>query len=196
VGVGAVVWLLPLISESHRGGHVDTPGAQYVGLDVLLLESVAVIGLFFGAVAVAFGIGILYRMRWARIVVFVISPIFSLAGVVFAFLAFVWPPDDPLRLPAFLAAAVLIGYCVWSYVALLNWGRPHDDSMTTIQSDEVALLPGSLVRSRFGMRAASWRAAPRSAPPGKRPRACRGSIKATSGAVTQPGLARSSRSQG
>ena len=29
--------------------------------------------------------------------------------------------------------------------------------MPTIQSDEVALLPAALVRSRFGARAASWR---------------------------------------
>ncbi len=64
------------------------------------------------------------------------------------------------------------------------------------KSGEVVLLPAALVLSRFGMRAASWRAPLRPVPFCCKPRACRGPIKVSrSGAVTQPDTSRSSRSQ-
>jgi hypothetical protein len=93
---------------------------------------VMIMVLVWGILAITSGIGVLSRRQWARILALVVSGISAAAGLSVLIDAFgvlnAGPGIGQARgsglmgflLINFFLAAILIGYCVWCYLVLLN----------------------------------------------------------------------------
>jgi hypothetical protein len=128
--VGVCVLLVALVvgDAGNRAGGFAVPG---FGGAVAAMVIATLLLLLWGTLALISGIGVLNRRQWARIMVLVLSGIGAAAGLLFLVGAFgaLGAGVDAAgnRGPGFMGflinlflAAILIGYCVWSYVVLLN----------------------------------------------------------------------------
>lgn len=127
LGLCMLIGVLFIGGEGGRGGAFAIPG---FGGAMAIMVIVTLIILAWGAMAISAGVGILNRRNWARITMLVVGALGAVAGLIFLLGAIgsLSGPDIPGAggarmmgfLINFLIAAILIGYCVWAYVVLLN----------------------------------------------------------------------------
>ena len=126
---GVCMLLVTIImgNEGNRGAFA-MPG--FGGAVAVVLVFTLLI-LLWGTLTLVSGIGVLNRRQWARVMVLVLSGIGAAVGLLYLFLAFGSlsagvdaAGNRGANVMGFLffllLAAILIGYCVWSYVVLLN----------------------------------------------------------------------------
>lgn len=128
VGVCFLLVVVVMGDAGNRAGGFAMPG---FGGTVAVVVVATLLILLWGTLALVSGVGVLNRRQWARIMVLILSGIGAAAGLLFlvgAIGILGAGPNVPgdhgaLLMGVFvylLLAAVLIGYCVWSYVVLLN----------------------------------------------------------------------------
>jgi hypothetical protein len=127
-GLCLVVVVLFMGDAGGRGGAFALPG---FGGAMALVVIMTLVVLLWGALMISSGVGVLNRRSWARVMVLVLTGIGAAFGLLCLIAAF-----GALSVGAnvqgaggagfmgfliyFLIAAILIGYCVLSYIVLLN----------------------------------------------------------------------------
>jgi hypothetical protein len=125
-----VCFLLAALVVGDAGNRAGGFAIPAFGGAIAVMVIATMLLLLWGTLALISGIGVLNRRQWARIMVLVLSGIGAAAGLLFLVGAFgALSAVDAVgnRGAGFmgfminlLIAAILIGYCVWSYVVLLN----------------------------------------------------------------------------
>jgi hypothetical protein len=123
--------LLGALVQAGEGMH--GPGGGFAGLGNLGFAVAFVILLFillWGIGAIVAGVGVINRRQWGRVLALVLGGIAAVAGLLSLFAAVMvmatpaLGPFDDIRVMIFmiylLLAMVFLGYCIWTYVVLLN----------------------------------------------------------------------------
>jgi hypothetical protein len=109
---------------------MDMPGGRMGMGPMIIALVVSMIILFWGVGAIASGIGMLNRRRWARVLTLILGGFGAVAGLILLFVAAAvcfapaFGPQAGFMIVIYLLYLFLgllfLGYCLWTYLILLS----------------------------------------------------------------------------